>query len=279
MSTSTANAPVRTEAPPRAAGARRWFNPAYTRYDLARNLRMVTTLIFIVLLPVVLYLIFGATQSFSDIELSSGRGNISAQIMVSMAVYGAISATVTLAGAAAVELQQGWGRQLGLTPFTQAGYVLSKVIVALVVAVLPIVAVFIAGALTSARVDGPLWLVLGLQALVAGVVFALYGLMFGLLFRSEAAVGAASGTIVILMFLGNAFAPLSGFLLDLSPFTPVWGAMQFANWPLTEGLLFVGNGGDTVQYEFWQPIANMLAWAALFGAVALWAARRHTSRK
>lgn len=262
-----------------AAPARRVLNPTYIRFDLARNLRMFTTMCFIVVLPVVLYLIFGGTQSFSDIELPSGRGNVSAQIMVSMAVYGAITATVSLAGAAAVELQQGWGRQLGLTPFTQAGYVLSKVIVALAVAVLPIVAVFIAGALTSARVDGPLWLGLGLLGLVAAVVFALYGLMFGLLFRSEAAVGAASGTIVILMFLGNAFVPLSGFLLDLSPFTPVWGAMQFANWPLTDGLLFVGRAGDTVQYELWQPIVNMVVWATLFGAVALWAARRHTARQ
>lgn len=272
----TATAPA-TARPRRRAG--RVVNPAYTGYDLRRNLRMLTNLFFIVGLPVTMYLIFGANSEFSDFELESGRGNVSAQIMVSMAVYGAITATVSLAGSAAVELQQGWGRQLGLTPFTQAGYVLSKVVVALVYAALPIIAVFAVGALTAARVDGMLWLGLAGLALAAAVVFALYGLMFGLLFRSEAAVGAASGTVVILMFLGNAFMPLSGFLLDLSPYTPVWGVMQFANWPLTEGLLFVGTEGGTVQYELWQPVANLLVWAAVFGAVALWAARRHTARK
>ena len=46
--------------------------------------------------------------------------------------------------------------------------------------------------------------------LVGAVVFALYGLCFGLLFRSETAVSAAGGSVVVLGFLGNIFFPLSG---------------------------------------------------------------------
>ncbi|WP_235829204.1 ABC transporter permease [Gulosibacter macacae] len=258
--------------------AKRVFNAGYFGYDLRRNLRMFTNIFFAIVLPLALYLIFGAMTPYADYDLLSGRGNISAQLMVSMATYGAITATVSLSGAAAVELQQGWGRQIGLTPFTQAGYVLTKLLVAISIAVLPIVAVFITGAVTAARVsEAWLWPVLGLTSLIGAVVFGLYGLMFGLLFRSESAVGAAAGLVVILMFAGNAFTPLSGFLFDMAPFTPVWGVMQLAMWPLTDGVSFTADNAQ-VQYQLWQPILNVVVWSAIFGALALWGARRHTGR-
>ncbi|SJM71658.1 ABC transporter permease [Gulosibacter sp. 10] len=254
------------------------LNLRYTGLELVRNLRMFTTLFFMIVLPATMFLIFGAMQEFSDLELESGRGNVAAQIMLSMAAYGAITATVGTAGAAAVELQQGWGRQLGLTPFRRGGYVLSKTIVALILAVLPILAVFLLGILTTARMDAWIWPVATGLILLGSVVFALYGLAFGLAFRSESAVGAASGLIVILMFLGNAFMPLSGFLLDMSVFTPVWGVMQLALWPLNEGVMYTMDAGP-VTYALWQPLLNILVWAAIFAVLCLLGMRRGTSRR
>ncbi|MDJ1369959.1 ABC transporter permease [Gulosibacter molinativorax] len=256
------------------------MNLAYTGFDLRRNVRMYGNLVFIVGLPVAMFVIFGGMQSYSEIELWNGRGNVSAQIMVAMAAYGAVMATSGLAGTAAVELQQGWGRQLGLTPFTRGGYVLSKTIVALALAVLPILSVYLAGVLLNARMDGWLWPATAPLILVGGIVFALYGLAFGLFFRSESAVGASSGLIVILMFLGNAFVPLSGFLLDLAPFTPVWGVMQLALWPLNEGMgMDPDAASGVIEYALWQPLLNIAVWSAIFGVVALIGARRGTSRR
>lgn len=259
---------------------RRTIIPTYIGFELVRNLRMYSSLAFTVILPIAMYVIFGGMQSYSDTELWNGRGNVSAQIMVAMATYGAITATSGLAGAAAVELQQGWGRQLALTPFTRAGYVASKTTVALLLAVLPISAVYIVGAMINAEMDAWLWPVTGGLVLVGGIVFALYGLAFGLLFRSESAVSAASGLVVILMFLGNAFVPLSGFLLELAPFTPVWGVMQLALWPLNEGMAIDPDASNgVIEYALWQPILNVVLWAGLFGLVALFGARRGTSRR
>lgn len=253
------------------------FSATYIGIELKRTLRMFTTVFFIVVLPAFMYLIFGSLASWGGYELPNGRGNVSASIMLSMAAYGAITATTSLSGAAAVELQQGWARQLALTPFSRLGYVLAKVVVAVTMAVLPVVVVLIVGALTTARMDGWIWLASGALTLLASTVFALYGLAFGLTFRSESAVGAATGGLVIFMFLGNAFAPLSGFLLDLAPFTPAWGVMQLAQWPLTTGMS-TDSDGNLMQYGLWQPVLNVVVWAAVFGAMSYLASRRGTAR-
>lgn len=263
-----------------ASWLRRTFSLGYTGFELVRNLRMFTSIFFMVILPVTMYIIFGGMQDYSSTELWNGRGNVSAQIMVAMATYGAVTATSGLAGSAAVELQQGWGRQLALTPSTRAGYIASKTVVALALAILPILAVYIIGALMSAKMDAWIWPATAGLILVGGVVFALYGLAFGLLFRSESAVSAGSGVVVILMFLGNAFVPLSGFLLDLAPFTPVWGVMQLALWPLTEGMgLDPDAATGIVEYAMWQPIANIVVWSVIFGIVAFLGSRRGTARR
>lgn len=250
----------------------------YVRIELVRQLRQVSNLVFMVGLPLMLFLIFGAMQEYSTVELPNGNGNISASIMVSFAAYGAITATSGLAGSAAIELQQGWGRQLGITPFQGVHFLVAKTIVAMLLALLPIAAIFLTGALTTARMDPWIWIACGALVLVPAVVFALYGLAIGTLFRSETAVGAASGMIVIFMFLGNAFMPLSGFLFDLSPFTPVWGVMQLALWPLQEGGVLNGSA-EFVSYELWQPLLNIGVWALMFAVLAAVGTRRGTGRR
>ena len=43
--------------------------------------------------------------------------------------------------------------------------------------------------------------------------------------------------IVVLAFLGNVFTPMSGFMLDLGRFTPLYGYVALARFPLTDGWL------------------------------------------
>lgn len=255
------------------------MNLAYVLHDLRRNVRMVSSMVFVVLLPAALFLMFGAIQEWAD--RSVGHGNVSAHTMVSMAAYGAITATASLAGSAAVEQSQGWGRQLALTPLTRGGYVAGKAAVALCVAALPVLVVHLVGWATNAQIDGAgRWLATALLAVGGSVVFALYGLTVGLLFRSEAAVGAASGMLVVLAFLGNAFVPLSGGLLGFSRFTPVYGVMALARYPVTDGVLPVaGAGAAPVTDPLWVPVVNVVAWTVVFAATALLVARRGTSRR
>ena len=43
-------------------------------------------------------------------DADAGNGNVAMHTMISMAAYGAVTATVGVGGMAAVERMQGWGR-------------------------------------------------------------------------------------------------------------------------------------------------------------------------
>ena len=214
-------------------------------------------------------------EDFPDIQYIFG---LQETIAVSMAVYGATVATTSIAGTAAVERSKGWGRLLGLTPMRQAEYAAAKVLVALAIAALPVIVVFIVAALTGADI-GPIgtWISTGLITVAASAMFALYGLTFGLLFRSESAVGAASGLLVVLAFFGNLFMPLSGTLLTIAKFTPLYGLIQLVRYPLTEGRIMTPDG--LIEEPLWVPLANVAAWLLILAMLATWLVRRSRGRQ
>lgn len=250
----------------------------FAGWEFLRNVRMVESTFFIVVLPTVLYLMFGALAAYGDAQ--AGNGNVSAYNMTAMTVYGATMATSVIAGSAALERQQGWGRQLGLTGLTGSGYMVGKVLVALGIAALPIVVVFTVGALSGARFDqGWMWAASGGLALLGAIPFALYGLAAALLFRSEAAVSAASGVLVVLAFFGNLFMPLSGTLLEIARFTPVYGIAALTRWPQLEGaVVSMEDGGAPLSDPLWAVVLNVGAWTLVFAAICLIASRRTTRR-
>ena len=274
-STTTATASTTTTPVTHRSAARRIAG--YAGWELLRNVRMVESTFFIVVLPTVLYIMFGALSSWGDGE--AGHGNVSAYNMTAMAVYGATMATSAIAGSAAIERQQGWGRQLGLTALGGSGYMVGKILVALGIALLPIVVIFVVGALTGARFDeGWMWPASGGLALLGAIPFALYGLAAALLFRSEAAVSAASGILVVLAFFGNLFMPLTGTLLTIAKFTPVYGIAALTRWPQLEGAVIDTSGGAPASDPLWMIVLNVVAWTVIFAVLCLVASRRSTRR-
>lgn len=249
----------------------------YAAHDLRRQARMFAGVFFIVFLPAAMYLMFGAMTEYGSIQ--AGDGNVKGAIMVSMAVYGAIVASTNIAGSAAVEQSAGWGRLLGLTPMTNASYIAAKVLVALGMATLPVVFVFGVGYATGASLGSVANVVLTFViTIVCSAAFALYGLAFGMAFRTESAMGAASGLLVILSFFGNLFTPLTGTLLEIAKFTPMYGIGGLARWPLLEGNLMGGMPGADSD-PLWLLIANVVAWTLIFAAVCAVAARRRAHRR
>ncbi len=253
------------------------MNATFTGLELRRVLRDYVSMFFIAVLPAFFYLIFGAAQVFSSED--AGNGNVAMYVMISMAAYGAVTATTGIGGMAAVERMQGWGRQLGLTPLRDSGYVLMKAVVAVVVAAIPITLIYLLGILTAAEGSVGAWLLSALVVLAGAAVFALYGLVFGLAFRSEAAVSAASGSLVILAFLGNIFIPLSGTLLTIATFTPLYGYVSLARYPVTEGYLVDTSNGTVTHEALWVPLVNVSVWALIFALLATWLVRRGRSRQ
>ena len=253
------------------------MNATFTGLELRRVFRDYVTMFFIAILPAFFYLIFGAAQTFGSDDV--GNGNVTMYIMISMAAYGAVTATAGIGGMAAVERMQGWGRQLGLTPLRDSGFVLMKATVAVVVAAIPITLIYLLGSLTGAKGSGSAWALSALVVLVGAAVFALYGLVFGLAFRSEAGVSAASGSLVILAFLGNIFFPLSGTLLTIAKFTPLYGYVSLARYPVTEGYLINTSDGTTTQEALWVSVLNVSVWAVIFSLLAIWLVRRGRARQ
>lgn len=247
------------------------MNVTYWALDLRRTLRDVTNIFFIVGLPLIMYLVFGSAQSYTDEPLL--RGNVGAAVMVSMAVYGAVTATTAISGGAALERFQGWGRQLGLTPWSGAGFVVTKSAVAMTIAAVPVLTVGIAGAATGAQATPLAWVLSLGAAWLGSAVFAGYGLSAGMAFRSESALGVAGGSLVLLGFAGNLFLPLSGVMLDIARFTPLYGVNALARYPLTGGQ--IANG---VSDPLWLPVLNVVAWALILGVTAALLVRRRRGR-
>ena len=248
------------------------MNATFTLLEMRRITRDWAGMFFTAVLPAFFYLIFGSTVAAKDATI--GNGNVAMYVMISMAAYGAVTATTSIGGNAAVERVQGWGRQLGLTPLADSSYIAMKAIIAMTVAAVPILLTYVLGVVTGAEGSATAWGLSALLVLAGSAVFALYGLLIGTAFRSEAAVGAAAGTLVIFAFLGNLFIPLSGTLLSFAKLTPLYGYAALARYPLTEGYL-----PDGSQDPLWLPVVNVAAWALVFGVLATVLVRRGRERQ
>ncbi|MEM9562099.1 MAG: ABC transporter permease [Actinomycetota bacterium] len=243
------------------------MNLTYYRLELRRLRRDYVTMFFTAGLPAFLYVIFGASPDYGDDPVRDG--NVAMWIMIAMAGYGAVTATTGIGGMAAVERMQGWGRQLGLTPLSDGGYVRIKAATAITIAAIPIALVYTIGAFTGAEAPLSVWIISAAILLVGATTFALYGLSFGLAFRSEAAVSAASGSLVVLSFLGNIFIPVSGWQLTLAKFTPLYGYVSLARRALTGGATIDTDTGDLIDVPLWQPLTNVVVWTAILAVAAV----------
>ena len=243
----------------------------YTRIDALTTLRRPDMLFFTLVMPLGMYLFWGAMQDFSAYD--AGRGNVAATIMINMSVFSvAIAATCTAAGAA-VEQVGGWGRQMALTAGGLRVYITTKLLTALIVSVFPVTVIFIAGFFTGAQMD---------LTLLAAVPFACYGLAVGLWFPAQAAVGIAGASISIYAFLGNLFMPLSGGLFAFAHVTPMYGTGNLAVRALQGDVIATATsaGENAIIHEaLWVPVVNIGVWTLIFVVACLTAQRRTTVRR
>ena len=235
-------------------------NPTYLRLDVRRVLRNRRTLVFTVVMPVVFYFAFGASQSDGDAK---------GYVMISFAVYGAMVAATSVGASVAVERASGWSRQLRLTPMRPATYVTSKVLSAASIALIPVVVELLLGAVTGARMPASAWVVGGLVAWIGSLVFASLGLAIGYLVPSENAMQVMGPVLALLALMGGLFVPLTLFgstLQTVASFTPAYGVGVLAHWQLQHTGSFVG------------AVVNLVVWTGVFGAAAAWLFRRDTGR-
>ena len=196
-------------------------------------------------------------------------------VMVSMAAYGAVTATTTVAGAAATEQTMGWGRQIALTPLPPLAFVAIKTAVAMTVAAVPIALIYAIGAATGSSGNAVDWVGQRGDRVGGSALFAVYGLAMCLIFKGENAAGIASGLIVIMSFLGNVFTPMDG--IDAGPrsasprstATPAWRATRSPRATCRWTPATTRSGCCSL---------TCAAWTVIFAALAVWGLRRRRER-
>lgn len=249
------------------------FSRTFFFTEIKRQLRNPYTLSFTLGMPLVLYLMFGVNTDAA--ELSVGHGNVSFYVMASMAAFGAATAMSSMCSLAASEVGQGWGRQIALTPLSMLGYALTKLLTAVCFSALSVSAVFVLGAFTGAEADDLWrWFAVGGLILLLSCMFGLFGLGVGLAFNPDSAAALASISITFFSFFGNLFMPLSGTMLDIAHFTPLYGYAALARWPITEGAL-VSGGSDPL----WVVVLNIVAWTAVFAIITRFGVLRSRRRR
>lgn len=243
------------------------FNATLVRLELRRLLRNKRTVIFTVVMPVIFFLLFGLNKAYADDTV--GRGNVAAEIMISMALYGAMIATTSSGASVSIERSLGWSRQLRLTPLNPLAYVAVKLLLALIAGGVAIIAVFIAGLVThKAQMPLSVWILSGIIAWFGSLTFAAFGLFMGYLLPSENVMQILGPVLALLALLGGLWWPLDAHSLmgEIARFTPMYGLSQLVHAPLTQ---------DAVKIVW---VVNLVGWLVLFSAGAVWRFRKDTAR-
>lgn len=242
------------------------FNLTLLAIELRRMLRNRRTVVFTLILPAVLALIF---TNQKNADQAAGSGNIAAYILISIALYAAALTAAANGAMVALERATGWSRQLRLTPLNPVAYILVKATMALTMGGVAIIVVNIVGVVEGKAVmPVGVWISGALLALLCTVTFAALGVFVGYIVPGENAMQILGPGLAALSFLGGVFIPLSTYaavVRDIAYWTPMYGVAEVARSPLTHELP-------------WYAVVNAVAWFAIFVAGAAWRMSKDTAR-
>ena len=265
---STSVNPVLPDLSRRRAPGMGGFNLTALALEIRRFTRNRRTIIFALIVPIVLFLWVGLNSKF--VHETDGQGNVSAFIMISIALYGAVLSTTAGGAMVSIERAAGWSRQLRLTPLSPAAYIAIKLLAAMVLGMVSVAAVFIVGRATG-KPDMPadIWIASGLSVWVGSLLFAAFGLFLGYLLPTENVMQFLGLIVGLLSFGGGLFIPISQFpsvIQTIAKCTPLYGLNQLVHAPL------LNQGVD------WTWVVNVVIWLAIFALGAVWRFRMDTAR-
>ncbi|TWP50774.1 ABC transporter permease [Lentzea tibetensis] len=214
------------------------MNTRFLALELRRAVRNGRYLIFTVVLPTVMFLLFinlygGAGQRFQN-GLS-----VTTSLMMNMALFGVIAGPLAIGARIAVERGSGWQRQLRLTPLSGAGYLFTKGALGMLVALPGIVLVSIVGAVKGVELGAGQWLgVLGTLWLGA-VPFVLFGIVVGLLASADGMQAITGLASMLFGLLGGIWIPADvapEWLQSVMKVLPTYWIKQLTEAPLVSGV-------------------------------------------
>ncbi|AKK10964.1 ABC transporter permease [Corynebacterium uterequi] len=249
---------------------------AYCGYCQRRILSDYGTLFFSIGLPVLFYFFISAANDGTDLELPGG--NLAAYLMVGMALYGGVTSVVSGGALEVVDRLTGWGRQLALTPLSASQILITEVVSAAHRVILPITAVFLAGAATGVEMPARHWAVTYLICCVCSVPFGFLGMAASALAPRPSTVGVVSSSVAFLAFAGNLFVPIPDSWLSLARLTPLWGPSLLARHPILQDMPVLHDSEPTSRSDLTAAVISTIVWAVIFIAAFVLLSRREKAR-
>jgi ABC-2 type transport system permease protein len=235
---------------------------AYLRLEIRRSLRNRRYLLFTIVFPVLLYVMYTAVVPTGDPGATLDGLTWPVYFLVSMAAYGAIGAAMSQAVPVATERRQGWARQLRVTPLPGLAYVAAKVASAVLLTIPALVLVGAAGQVVN-HVDLPVgtWFATTAVLAIGAIPFAALGLLIGYVLDVESAQGGMVLSFFTLAIFGGLFTPLPMLPDGIATIGRVLPSSHFANL-----------GRSVVAGRLPDPVDVLVlgAWAVGLGALAAW---------
>jgi ABC-2 type transport system permease protein len=243
------------------------MNRDYLIFDIRRTLRNRRVLIFSILMPLVLFVIFGVTLPKDGSE--AGISAI-AYVMVSMAMFGSMSAAMSSGGVIAAERDGGWNRTLRLTPLKPQAYVTTKVILSLLLALPPLVVVFLAGmAFGHVHLGAGQWATVALVSWLGALPFSALGLVIGYVAKPDSVQPITGLATMLIAAFGGLWLPVDkmpSLMKHIAQLTPAYWTGQTSRSALTQ------SGLDT------HALMVVLGWTVVLGIIGLRRFRADTAR-
>ncbi len=242
------------------------MNIAYLRTEIVRLIRNRRVLVFSVLMPSILLLVFGGLYK----QDSLNGVNAAAYLMVSMGLFGSMSAAIGSGGSIAVERGIGWNRQLRLTGLNPNGYVGTKLLLSLVMALPPLLITYLVGILAlGVRLPGTTWLLIIGASWLGALPFAALGLVVGYVAKPDSVQQISGLLYLLLAAFGGIWVPVEqmpSLMHHIGEWTPAFWVGQLARSPLFHTSFSL------------RAVEIILAWTVVLGAIGLRRFRADTAR-
>ncbi|MFJ3395124.1 ABC transporter permease [Leifsonia aquatica] len=243
---------------------------AYLGRESLRQLKNMRSMVFTLAVPLVMLIAFGGTFG--------GRGQVDAVThlpwivvtTIQVAAYGGMMAALSQAFGIVTERSIGWNRQLRVTPLSGTGYLVSKMVAALALALVSIVVIIgVSLALYHPELSAGSWLLAALGIWCGVIPFALLGILIGQFAKPEFAQPLFMAVFMGMAVLGGLWIPLQIF--------PVWVANVAKAVP-SYWLNRVGQLGALQSGDALTPALVLAAWTVALGALIVWRYRRDAAR-
>ncbi len=243
---------------------------AYVGLESFRQIKNARAMIFTLAVPLVMLVAFGGTFG--------GAGQVDAVTTlpwivvttIQVAGYGGMMAALSQAFNIVTERSIGWNRQLRITPLSGTGYLMSKVIAAMLMGLVSILVIFgVSMALYHPSLPAMNWMTAGLGLWFGVLPFALLGILIGQFAKPDYAQPLFMAVFMGMAVLGGLWIPLQIF--------PAWVA-NVAQVVPSYWLNRIGQMGAHQSGDILTPGLVLLGWIVGLAALIIWRYRRDAAR-